>query len=165
MDFDQIIRISELIASIAVLISLIYLGIQVKHSSKVSSANSRHSISQFALDFSIHKAENADRLAKVMTSSNLTEGDIQFRWWNHMMVFLHAETYFHHYELGLMPKKHWKGYKRYVKNYLESPGVLDFWNDVGKAFSIDFSKWIDSLIVEGSLTSKNDFEKTNANTV
>jgi len=156
MDLDQIIRISELIASVAVLISLIYLAIQVKHNSKVSSANARHAISQFALDFSIHKAEYADRLAKVLESTNLTEGDIQFRWWNHMMVFLHAETYFHHYELGLMPRKHWKGYKKYVNNYLKSPGILEFWNDVGNAFSVDFSKWIDQLIIDSSLVDSND---------
>ena len=146
MDLDQFLKISELVASVAVLISLIYLGIQVRHNGKVSSANARHAISQFGLDFSIHKAEHADRLAKVLTSKDLTEGDLQFRWWNHMMVFLHAETYFHHYELRLMPKKHWTGYKRYVNNYLELPGVMDFWNDVGDAFSVDFSQWIDSLI-------------------
>lgn len=152
MDFDQIIKISEMIASFAVLISLIYLAIQVRHNTKVSSANARHSISQFALDFSIHKAEYADRMAKVMSSTNLSEGDLQFRWWNHMMVFLHAETYFHHYELGLMPKKHWAGYKKYVKNYIQTPGVLNFWNDVGEAFSIDFSKWINTLITESNLS-------------
>lgn len=148
MDFDQIIKLSELIASIAVVLSLIYLAIQVRQTRKVSSANARHSISQFGLDFSIHKAEYADRLAKVLTSQDLTEGDLQFRWWNHMMVFLHAETYFHQYELKLMPKKHWNGYRRYVKGYLESAGVRDFWNDVGPAFSLDFSRWIDSLLVE-----------------
>ena len=31
---------------------------------------------------------------------------------------------------------------------LELPGVMDFWNDVGDAFSVDFSKWIDSLIAD-----------------
>ena len=148
MDFDQIIKLSDVIASIAVVLSLIYLAIQVRQTRKVSSANARHSISQFALDFTIHKAAHADRLAKVMSSADLTPGDLQFRWWNHMMIFLHAETYFHQYELKLMPKKHWNGYKKYVIGYLDNPGVLDFWKDVGPAFSVDFSGWIDALIAE-----------------
>lgn len=151
MDFDQIIKLSELVASIAVVLSLIYLAIQVRQTRKVSSANARHSISQFALDFTIHKAEHADRLARVFSTKELTEGDLQFRWWNHMMIFLHAETYFHQYELKLMPKKHWNGYQRYVIGYLQTPGVTEFWNDVGSAFSVDFSRWIDTLMAENAV--------------
>jgi len=148
MNFDQIIDLSQIVAAMAVIISLIYLAVQVRQGIKVNSANARHNISQFVLDISIHRAEHADRWAKVISSRNLTEGDIQFRWYNHMMIFLHAETYFHHYELKLMPKKHWNGYKLYVKGYLETPGVLEFWEDVGPAFSLEFSKWIDSLLKE-----------------
>ncbi len=65
-----------------------------------------------------------------------------------MMVFLHAETYFHHYELRLMPSKHWQGYVRYVRGYISTPGVPEFWVDVGPEFSVDFSKWVDGLISE-----------------
>ena len=65
-----------------------------------------------------------------------------------MMVFLHAETYYHHYELNLMPKKHWSGYVKYVRGYLESPGVRVFWDDVGDAFSVDFSRWISRQLDE-----------------
>lgn len=83
-----------------------------------------------------------------MSSAELTPGDLQFRWWNHMMIFLHAETCFHQYESKPMPKKHWNGYRKYVIGYLDSPGVLDFWKDVGPAFSVDFSRWIDTLIAE-----------------
>jgi hypothetical protein len=92
------------------------------------------------------KAEHADRLAKVYGEAELDEGDRLFRWWNHMMVFLHAETYFRHHELGLMPASHWNGYVRYVTGYLGSPGVAEFWSDVGPAFSGEFSEWITELL-------------------
>ncbi len=67
------------------------------------------------------KAEHADRLAKVLEETDLNSGDLQFRWWNHMMVLLHAETYYHHYELKLIPAKHRSGYVKYIRGYLESP--------------------------------------------
>ena len=148
MTAQNYVAIAELIAAIAVVISLVYLAIQVRQSNRVNSATARHSLSQFALDFSMFKAAHADRLAKVVEEKNLSSGDLQFRWWNHMMVFLHAETYFHHYELKLMPAKHWSGYVRYVQGYLETPGVSEFWSDVGSAFSVDFSKWIDDQLEE-----------------
>ncbi len=146
MNLQTYVALAELVAAIAVVISLIYLAFQVRQGNRVNSANARHAISQFALDFSMFKAEHADRLAKVLEEKELSSGDLQFRWWNHMMVFLHAETYYHHYELKLMPAKHWSGYVRYVRGYLESPGVRDFWDDVGPAFSVDFSNWIDGQL-------------------
>ena len=63
-----------------------------------------------------------------------------------MTVFLHAETYFRHHELGLMPASHWDGYVRYVEGYLGTPGVPEFWTDVGPAFSKDFSNWVTGLL-------------------
>lgn len=146
MTLQTYVAIAELVAAIAVIISLVYLALQVRQGNRVNSAAARHALSQFALDFSMFKAEHSDRLAKVLEETDLNKGDLQFRWWNHMMVFLHAETYYHHYELKLMPKKHWSGYVKYVRGYLESPGVREFWDDVGDAFSVDFSRWISSQL-------------------
>jgi hypothetical protein len=148
MNSENYVLLAELVASIAVVVSLIYLAIQVRQSTKVNSAAARHAISDFALQFSMFNAEHADRLAKVLSEAELDEGDLMFRWWSHMMVFLHAETYYRHHELGLMPASHWNGYVRYVTGYLESPGVPEFWDDVGPAFSADFSAWITGLLAE-----------------
>ena len=148
MNLEQSVQIAELIAAVAVVISIAYLGVQVRQGTRVNSAAARHAISHFALEFTMFKAEHADRLARVTSDVELSDGDLTFRWWNHMMVFLHAETYFHHYELGLMPSKHWNGYVRYVKGYLATPGVRDFWADVGPAFSLDFSSWVDGLLAD-----------------
>ncbi len=84
----------------------------------------------------------------MLGTGELSEGDETFRWWNHMMVFLHAETYYRHHELGLMPGSHWNGYVRYVTGYLEAPGVPEFWADVGDAFSAGFSGWVTGLLEE-----------------
>jgi hypothetical protein len=145
MNLEQYVQVAELIASVAVVVSIVYLGLQVRQSTRVNSATARHALSKFALEFSMFKAEHADRLAKVTSQVDLSDGDLVFRSFNHMMIFLHAETYFHHYELGLMPAKHWNGYVKYVTDYLSTPGVDEFWSDVGPAFSVDFSKWVDEL--------------------
>ena len=146
MSLEEYVQFAEIIASIAVIISIVYLAAQVKQSAKVNSAASRHSISEFVLQISMFNADHADRIAKIMTDSDLTDGDLTFRWWNHMMVFLHAETYFHHYELGLMPSTHWNGYVKYVTGHLASPGAREFWDDIGGAFSLNFSNWVTGLI-------------------
>jgi hypothetical protein len=154
MNMQDLVGVAELIASIGVVISLVYLAIQVRHGARVSLAEARHEISAFALEMSMFNAEHADRLARVHGSGELTEGDRLFRWWNHMMVFLHAETYFRHRELGLMPASHWDGYRRFVWGYLDTPGVTEFWGDVGPAFSREFAGWVDGLLAEKAATTR-----------
>ena len=143
MTLQDYAAIGELIGALAVVISLIYVGYQIRQNTRVNSASARHAISEFALEFSKFNAAHADRLAKVMQETELDEADRLFRWWCHMQIILHAETYYHHYQMGMLPQTHWQGYVHYVTGYLASPGMREFWADVGPAFSSDFSAWID----------------------
>ncbi len=148
MNLEKIVLVSEILASVAVVITLVYLAKQVRQGTRVNRAAARHSLSQFALELSIFRAEHADRWAKVMQEEELTPGDVEFRNWNHMMLLLHAETYFHHYKLNLMPDNHWDNYAKFIVAALHSPGFEDYWNEVGFAFSRDFAVWMNQIFSE-----------------
>ncbi|UCC14153.1 MAG: hypothetical protein JSW21_12495 [Gammaproteobacteria bacterium] len=90
-------------------------------------------------------AEHADRLAHVH-GGNLAEGDLVFRWWNDMIASLHAETCFRHRELGLMPESHWRGYQRFITDYLRTPAAPEFWQDVGSGLSEESSGSVTGLL-------------------
>ena len=49
MTFSDYAALAEIVAAIAVVVSLVYLAAQVRQSTRVSSATARHAISQFAL--------------------------------------------------------------------------------------------------------------------
>ena len=147
MSLETIVIFSDLVAALAVVITLVYLAIQVRQSTRVNRAAARHSLSEFALELTKFRAEHADRWAKVMQNTNLTAGDIEFRNWNHMMLLLHAETYFHHYKLSLMPNNHWDRYAKFIVAALDAPGFTDYWEEVGFAFSKDFAAWMSHIIV------------------
>ena len=146
MTLENWAYLAEIIGAVAVVASLVYVGIQIRDSNRVNQANARHQISEFVLQVSMFQAQHADRLAQIQQKSELGEGDRLFRWWNHMLFMLHAETYYHHYELGLMQAGHWKGYVRYVEGYATSPGFVEFWSDVGPAFSRDFANWMTEIV-------------------
>lgn len=146
MTLESWAYLAEIIGAVAVVASLIYVGIQIRDSNRVNQANARHQISDFILQVSMFQAQHADRLAAIERKTELGEGDRLFRWWNHMLFMLHAETYYHHYELGLMQSGHWNGYVRYVEGYVVSPGFVEFWEDVGPAFSRDFSNWVTAIV-------------------
>ena len=149
MNLSDLANIAQIIAALGVVVSLIYLAAQIRGNTKVVSAQARHSISEFALRISTFRAEQADRFAKLESGLDLTEGDRQFRYWSHVQFLLHAETYFHHHELGLMPDEHWRGYARFMTRYVRSPGFKETWDDIGPAFSEDFVRWLDDLFKRG----------------
>jgi len=146
MNWNAIAAISELVGAIGVMVTLVYLAVQIRGSTRVVSAQSRHAISDFVLRIAIFRAENADRLAKLESGAELTDGDRLFQHWSHVQLLLHAETYFHHHELGLMPDAHWRGYVRYMTGYMQSPGFREVWDDIGPGFSEDFARWVDTLL-------------------
>jgi hypothetical protein len=52
MTLNEYAAIAELVASIGVVVCLVYLAIQVRHAARVNSASARHAISEFGLQFS-----------------------------------------------------------------------------------------------------------------
>src|ERR1700751_2382032 len=152
MNLSDLADLAQIIAATGVVVSLIYLAIQIRGNTKVASAQARHSISEFVLRISIFRAEHADRFAKLDSGVQLTEGDRQFQYWSHVQFLLHAETYFHHHQLGLMPDEHWRAYVRYMTRYIQSRGFTDVWDDIGAAFSEDFARCINGLSAKSELT-------------
>jgi hypothetical protein len=145
MNLNDLANMAQIIAATGVVISLVYLAVQIRGNTKIASAQARHAISEFVLRISIFQAEHADRFAKLESGSGLTEGDRRFQYWSHVQFLLHAETYFHHHELGLMPDEHWRGYAKFMTRYIQSPGFKGCWEDIGPAFSEDFAKWVNQL--------------------
>jgi hypothetical protein len=152
MNLNDLANLGQIIGAIGVMITIVYLAVQIRGNTKVASAQARHAISEFVLRISIFRAEHADRFAKLESGAELTDGDRQFRYWSHVQFLLHAETYFHQHELGLMPDAHWRPYARYMTKYIQSPGFKEAWDDIGPGFSEDFARWLDVLLASPSRT-------------
>jgi hypothetical protein len=158
MNLTDLANLGQVIGAIGVMITLVYLAIQIRGNTRVASAQARHAISEFVLRISIFRAEHADRFAKLESGVELTDGDRVFQYWSHVQLMLHAETYFHHHQLGLMPEGHWHGYARFMTKYIQSAGFREVWDDIGPGFSEDFAGWLDGLLanVPQKLSKTND---------
>src|SRR6267143_924826 len=75
MNLTDLANLGQIIGAIGVMITLVYLAIQIRGNTKVASAQARHSISEFVLRISIFRAEHADRFAKLESGAELTDGD------------------------------------------------------------------------------------------
>ena len=103
------------------------------------------------LDVTDGRVVKGVRFAKLQDESALMDADRIFRYWSHVQLMLHAETYFHHHELGLMPEGHWRGYERFMTSYVRSSGFAEAWADIGSAFSDNFARWVDALLARNAI--------------
>ena len=148
MNWEAIAAIAQLVGTIGVMVTLVFLAVEVRGNTKVANAQARHSLSEFVLRITIFRAEHADRFAKLESGAELTDGDRQFRYWSHIHFLLHAETYFHHHALGLMPDAHWGPYERWFAKYVKAAGFKEVWDDIGPGFSEDFARWVDAILAK-----------------
>lgn len=146
MDLEQAYYLGELIGVIAIVGSLVFVGLQMRQTNRVNIAGARHSMSEFALKLISLQAEHADRLAHISDAETLSSGDIIFLESVHRMVFQMAENYQLHQKMGLMPEDHWKGFVAYLRDYCAGRGVTEFWEKYSDHYGREFAILIDGLI-------------------
>lgn len=149
MTVEQWAAWGQIAASLAVFVSLIFVAYELRMNTRVSSAQARHNLSHFAAEVARFKADNIDRLTPLhkpgVNDKRLSEADRQFRFWDHVQMLMHAETFFRHHQLGLMPRSHWDGYRHFMTGYATTPGFADCWSQMRLTVSDDFAAWIDGL--------------------
>ena len=150
MNWEALGAIAELVGAVGAIVAIVYLAVQIRSNTGALRAQARYSISDLVLSISLFRAEHADRYAKLKSGNDLTPGDLEFRYWSHMQMMLHAETYLQHFEVGLMPESHWRAYARWIEAYVHSNGFREFWEDAGPTFSDNLRHWIDRAMQDDS---------------
>ena len=142
MNWEAVGAVAESIGGLGVILTLVYLALQIRGSNRVARAQSRQSMTEFAMGISRFRAEHADRYAKIGTAEELSAGDKEFLYWSHMQMITYGEAYFQQFQLGLMPDTHWEGFSKWIDTYIETPGFAEFWQSDSSNFSKDYSEWI-----------------------
>ena len=148
MNWEVAAAIAEVIGATGVIVSLVYLAVQIKDSNRVARAQSRHSITDFINQLVLLRTTHADRLAQIAASDSLSAADEEFLTWVHIQVLLLAETYHYQYSLGLMPASHWRPFVNYFRGYSRTKGFDSVWENFENTFAEDFQDWLNSEIRE-----------------
>jgi hypothetical protein len=150
MNWEAIGAVAEGIGGLGVILTLVYLSLQIRGSNRVAQAQSRHSMSEFAMGISRFRAEHADRYAKIASGEPLSSGDRLFVYWSHMQMITYGEAYFQLFQLGFMPDSHWTSYSRWIDDYVKERDFEEFWRSDSTSFSEDYAQWIDEKLSKGS---------------
>jgi len=149
MNWEAISAISQMVGSIAVVFSVLYLAMQVHRSTRVAKLAAQDSAATALRDVTKPFAENAE-LARIwrlgLENLQALSAEDQARFFHSTYQFLKAyETIHFHHVYGLMDEQIWRGWRSLLEHYIASPGIEHYWRLRHYLFSMRFQKFIDTL--------------------
>jgi len=150
MNWDAIGAVSELVGALAVVITLIYLALQIRQNTRAVRLDTGHAIteefrSMFAL-MAEHK-ELAELVHAAAADPSAISGVEKVRYYGLNGNFMRAiENAYIQWSEGALDLRHWEGMKRMVCDYAQLPGFQEFWSDRKHWFSEDFQRFMDTDI-------------------
>ena len=149
MNWEAINATSQLVSSIAVVLSVLYLGIQVHRSTRVAKLATQDAAAPALRDVTKPLMENAEleriwRIGLEDLSALSTEDRARF--FHAAYQFLKAfETIHFHYVYGLMDRQLWEGWRGLLQHYVAAPGMAHYWRLRPEVFSERFRKFVNAL--------------------
>src|SRR4051812_35828097 len=149
MNWDAISAVSQLIGSIAVVISVLYLAVQLRSSTRVARVAAMDAAAGALRDVTKPFMENAElgRLWRIgLENLDALSPEDQARFFHAAHQFLKAlETIHYHYVYGLLDLQLWSGWRELLHHYVGSPGIQFYLARRGAVFSERFLRFISEL--------------------
>src|SRR5947199_3238691 len=130
MNWEAINAISQLVSSIAVVFSVLYLGLQVHRSTRVARLATQDAAATALRDVTKPLMENAEleRIWRVgLEDLGTLSTEDRARFFHATYQFLKAfETIHFHYVYGLMDRQLWEGWHGLLRHYVAAPVFVDY---------------------------------------
>jgi hypothetical protein len=160
MNWDAINAISQLISSVAVVVSVLYLAVQLRSSTRVARVAAMDAAAAALRDVTKPFMENAElgRLWRTgLENLDALSPEDQARFFHATHQFLKAlETIHYHYFYGLLDPQLWAGWRELLHHYVATPGIQFYLSRRSDVFSERFRTFISELEpVENRMTVGN----------
>ena len=149
MNWEAINAVSQLVSSIAVVLSVLYLALQVHRSTRVAKVAAQDAAASAVRDVTNTFMENAE-MSRIwgIGLEDLTKlpAEDQARFFHATHQFLKAlETIHFHYLNGLMDEQLWHGWQELLRHYISAPGIARYWEVRSTLFSARFRSFVSGL--------------------
>jgi hypothetical protein len=142
MSLNDLANLSEGIGGIAIVVTLIYLAIQIRQNTRMMRAAAHHSVNELGvhINLALGTDPEASRILQ-LGAANYAELDPHQRLMFHLMMranFSGAEDFYIQAREGLLDADMWDSRKLSMTRYLQQPGVQIWWERNSELFSRDF---------------------------
>jgi len=162
----QLASIGEIISSIAVIISLIYLAIQIRQNTDAERTTTYQSIvSDFgALNISMASTpELSDMFVRGLEDFNQFKPAERARISQaFFQCFRYFENMFYQHHRGYLDEEIWTGWKRLILTYYSRPGFQTWWEFRKDVYSEPFVKFLATEKLDRSIPTYHDLSNLDA---
>lgn len=150
MNWTAVGTIADIAGAVAVLVSVIYLSIQIRQNTVAVKSASASSYSEASSRPSIVLAENGE-LNEIFWSLLLGEKEFTVaqtrRVYAVFSLYLHAvEQSYDLYLAGSLAEDKWQGRHRQLRWFANLPGFAPYWEDYGALYPKSFSELLQSVL-------------------
>jgi hypothetical protein len=148
MNIESMVNYADIVGGVAVIVSLIYVGIQIRRNTKSNQAQANQNAHESLAILSFEVGKDPD-LTSFMRKGQvgfdeLTEEE-QFRFMVLLVTFFRRyENIYYQYQKGFLEEDLWGGYRRSMLALFYTSGGQAFWNVRAGHFSRVFQDYLNS---------------------
>jgi hypothetical protein len=163
MDLELVVAVAEILGALAVLVSLVYLAVQIRQNTNSMKANTEQGIASATSSSIIGIAHTNIPYLIVRASADpeslSDEETAQFAIWLNGSLRQWEHAYFQ-YKSGNFSEDSWNGLFQQILMHMSSEGVRTYWGIRRTTFRRDFRELVDSMAIEsGPESSSEAFNK------
>jgi hypothetical protein len=150
MTLEEFNYIAEIIASIAVIVSLIYIGLEVRQNTAATEAATGQSfvasMNSYVglINSSANLADILDRGAEGLSNLKTSE-IIQFGAFLDQ-CFINYENYYYQWRNGVLDSRLWSIYRHALADLLLQPGQQEWWETKRHWYEKEFQEYVNEVI-------------------
>ena len=151
MNWEALGAIGELVGALVVMVSVVYLAIQIRHNTRVAKgaaqeaavATLRELTKQLTQSLELNRLFNEG----VGGFDHLDEEE-RTRWFHLAFQLLKAAEGIHfHYIQGVLDEGAWMGYSNIFRDYFATAGFREYWNVRSDTFSPAFQSYVNTVVL------------------
>ena len=151
MNWEAIGAVGEIVGALAVVVTLAYLAIQVRNSTRIARSATRQAIAETAM---LHGANLvADKGLMAALLRDLKGLDVDEVDWvrllaHNYVTLRHYENIHYQHLTGMIEADEWQGFRENLKAVLEWRSMREFWANEGHYYSDAFRAEVSGLLAE-----------------
>jgi hypothetical protein len=163
MNWEALGAVAGIAGAVAVIVSLVYLAIQIHQSTRATRASTYQSIVLHGgamLRAIMENPELADLVIKAdQAGVELTPSEA-FRYSAFASaVFRYYDSLYYHWRRGTLEQGQWHGFEEFLRGMLRSDGLVRWWHEHGHVFDPEFRAHVARLLADKG----SDGEQTPSN--
>jgi len=161
MGLEIVNTISSLIAAVSVVVTVIYLAIQVRRNTKAAHSQTYQvaTLSLAEMAVIIGQSKDLSRIfAEGMANPDQLDKDERYQFiYLGLSLFRRYENVFFQYQAGLIDDGFWSGHRENLVWFFHQPGFKQFWAERRLGFSRGFCEFLENTTADSleSINSRN----------